>query len=88
MIKNETVQDFRQLINIAERGNPNHIVYKFKENIEIKYKDFKEDVRSMSTALLSLKLENQKIILIGSNRYEWCISYLAITTGNMCCTTR
>ncbi len=84
MIKNETVQDFRQLINIAERGNPNHIVYKFKENIEIKYKDFKEDVRAMSTALLSLKLENQKIILIGSNRYEWCVSYLAITTGNMC----
>ena len=84
MIKNETVEDFRQLINIAERGNPNHIVYKFKKDIEIKYKDFKEDVRAMSTALLHLKLENQKIILIGSNRYEWCISYLAITTGNMC----
>ncbi len=80
----EIVEDFRQLINIAERGNPNHIVYKFKQNIEIKYKDFKEDIKAMSTALLSLKLENQKIILVGSNRYEWCVSYLAITTGNMC----
>ncbi len=84
MLKNELVQDFRQLMNIAERGNPDHIVYKFKKNVEIKYKDFKEDIKAMSTALLNLKLENQKIILIGSNRYEWCVSYLAITTGNMC----
>lgn len=28
-------------------------------------------------------MENQKIILVGNNRYEWCVSYLAITTGNM-----
>jgi len=28
-------------------------------------------------------LENKKIALIGNNRYEWCVSYLAITTSNM-----
>lgn len=37
----------------------------------------------MSTALLNLGLENEKVILVGNNRYEWCVSYLAITTGNM-----
>ncbi len=86
------MENFRQLIDIAERGDDNHIVYKFKkdvtsenpEYVEIKYKDFKKDIKSMATALLYLKLEKQKIILIGNNRYEWCVSYLAITTGNMC----
>ena len=86
------MENFKDLINIAERGNPDHIVYKFKKDImsknpeyvEIKYRDFKKDIKAMATALLYLKLEKQKIILIGNNRYEWCVSYLAITTGNMC----
>ena len=28
-------------------------------------------------------LENKKIAVIGNNRYEWCVTYLAVTTGNM-----
>ena len=28
-------------------------------------------------------LENKKIAVIGNNRYEWCVTYLATTTGNM-----
>lgn len=87
----EEIQNFKQLLQIAERGNPEHIVYKFKKDItskepeykEIKYKDFKEDIKKLSTALLNLELENKKVVLIGNNRYEWCLSYLAITTGNM-----
>lgn len=91
MKKREEIRDFRQLIEVAERGKPNHIVYQYKkdirsenpEYIKIKYIDFKEDIKNMSTALLHLGLENQRIILVGNNRYEWCVSYLAITTGNM-----
>ncbi len=91
MENQEKIRNFRQLIQVAEREEPEHIVYKFKkditsiipEYIEIKYKDFKEDVKKLSTTLLNLGLENQKIILVGNNRYEWCVSYLAITTGNM-----
>ncbi len=91
MEKKEKLENFRELIQIAERGNPDHIVYKYKkdrtnqnpEYIEKKYKDFKEDIKKMSTVLLHLGLENQKIALVGNNRYEWCVSYLAITTGNM-----
>ena len=88
--KKET-NNFKELIKIAERGNPNHIVYKFKKNseseepeyIEITYNRFKEDIKCMSTALLNLGLENKRVALVGKNRYEWCISYLAATTGNM-----
>ncbi len=88
---NENVVNFRQLIDIAERGDPNHIVYEFKKNfsenlpeiVKIKYCDFKNDIVSLSTALLDLGLEGEKIVLVGNNSYKWCVSYLAITTGNM-----
>ncbi len=80
------IQNFRELIKVAQRGNEEHIVYRFKKNneyAEIKYNTFKQDIEAMSTALLSLGLENKKIVLVGNNCYEWCVSYLAITTGNM-----
>lgn len=91
MENQEKIQDFRQLLQVAERGNPEHVVYKFKkditskvpEYIEIKYKDFKNDIKKLSSSLLNLGLENKKVVLVGNNRYEWCVSYLAITTGNM-----
>lgn len=91
-MKNENkLENFRELIKVAERENPDHIVYKFKkdatsktpEYIEIKYSQMKEDIKSLSTALLNLGLENKRIVVVGNNRYEWCISYLATTTGNM-----
>lgn len=91
MENQEIIKNFKELVQVAERGNPEHIVYKFKkhitseipEYIKVKYEDFKEDIKRLSTAFLNLGLENQKIVLVGSNRYEWCVSYLAITTGNM-----
>ncbi len=89
---NENIVNFRQLINIAERGNPDHIAYEFKENIskdsspsivKVKYCDFKDDIVALSTALLNLDLQGERIVLVGNNSYKWCVSYLAITTGNM-----
>ena len=33
MKKREEIRDFRQLIEVAERGKPNHIVYQYKKDI-------------------------------------------------------
>lgn len=51
---------------------------KFKE---ITYKEFKENVDGLGTALINLGLKDKKIAVIGDNRYEWGISYLGITNG-------
>ena len=91
MSVNEEIQNFKELIQTAERGNPNHIVYKYKkdytcetpEYINITYEKFKQDIKALSTSLLQLGMEKQRVVLVGSNRYEWCVSYLAVTTGNM-----
>ncbi|NLE25531.1 MAG: AMP-binding protein [Clostridiaceae bacterium] len=47
----------------------------------ITYKQYKSDVEAFGTALISLGLKDGKIALIGENRYEWSISYLAIVNG-------
>lgn len=91
MENQEKIKNFRQLLEVAKRGDEEHIVYKYKkeatnkepEYIEVKYKNFKQEIKRLSTTLLHLGLENKKIVLVGNNRYEWCLSYLSITTGNM-----
>ena len=87
----EPIRDFRELIARTEKVDPSHIAYKYKikydkENIEYvckTYSTFKKDIEALSTSLLDLGLQGKKIALISSNRYEWCTTYLAVTTGDM-----
>ena len=87
----DTIKNFRELVNRSAKKYPNNIAYKFKENlgkpnqkvVEKTYKEVKEEIECLGTVLLKMGLENKKIALIGSNRYEWCESYFAITMSNM-----
>lgn len=45
----------------------------------VSYGRFGEDVHALGAALAGLGLENGFIAVIGENRYEWCVSYLAAT---------
>lgn len=44
----------------------------------VSYKRFSEDVNALGAALADLGLENSFIAVMGENRYEWCVSYLAV----------
>ena len=85
------VKDYRELIQHTVSRYPDNIAYKYKkdptskepEYINVSYTQFKNDIEAFATQLLELGLEGKKIALIGNNRYEWCTSYLAITTANM-----
>ena len=48
---------------------------------EITYKEYKSDVDALGTALISLGLKGKNIAVIGENRYEWAVSYLAVLNG-------
>lgn len=48
---------------------------------EIKYTDFKNDINAFGTALINLGLKSKFIAVIGENRYEWCVTYLATVNG-------
>ena len=87
----DEITNFRELIKRSAEKYPDNIAYKFKINlgkpnqkiIEKTYKEIKEEIECLGTALLDMGLANKKVAVIGNNRYEWCASYLAITTSNM-----
>jgi long-chain acyl-CoA synthetase len=47
----------------------------------ISYRQLKSDIDSLGTALSEYGLLGAKIALIGENRYEWVVSYFAVTNG-------
>ena len=85
------VNNFREMVEYSTTNYKDNIAYKYKkdytakkpEYIEKTYEQVGKDVKALSTLLLNKNLEGKRVILIGNNRYEWCISYLAITCGNM-----
>jgi len=47
----------------------------------VTYAQYHRDVRALGTAFLSLGLAGGRIAVIGENRYEWCVAYLAAVNG-------
>ena len=45
------------------------------------YSQFLHDVNSLGSALLNLGISDKRIAIIGENRYEWIVSYLATVNG-------
>ena len=85
------MSNYREILEYAGKNYSNNIAYKYKQKpedkntkiIEKKYSQVVKDVKALSTALLDLGFKGKRIALIGENRYEWVISYLAVTCGGM-----
>jgi long-chain acyl-CoA synthetase len=58
---------------VKQKGNDNYQ--------PILYKQLKIDMNALGTALIDMGLKGKRIAVIGENRYEWAVSYLAIVTG-------
>ncbi|MEG1931429.1 MAG: AMP-binding protein, partial [Anaerovorax sp.] len=85
-------KDSRPIVNIKHMWETS--VEKFENNVafhvkdkqeeayrKITYREAKSDVDALGTALIAMGLKGEKIGVIGDNRYEWAISYLAIMCG-------
>lgn len=85
------VKNYRELVDYSCTQYAQNIAYKYKkdhtakevEYIEKTYEQFGKDIKALSTGLLNLDLMGKRVVIIGNNRYEWCVSYFAITCGNM-----
>ena len=64
-------------------GNKNAFLIKGPEKSYkgITYSVFNSHVDALGTALINLGLKGTHIAVIGENRYEWCVSYLAAVNG-------
>ena len=84
----EKYTDIRDMINKSVekyRDNTAFIIKNKVEN-EVKYrnvtfKETKEDMEALGTALISLGLRNARVVVISPNRYEWVTTYLAVVNG-------
>jgi long-chain acyl-CoA synthetase len=47
----------------------------------ITHNEFQEDINKIGTALIEMGLKGKRIAVIGENRYEWEVAYLAICCG-------
>jgi AMP-binding enzyme. len=47
----------------------------------VSFREFRNDINCLGTALCRIGLKGHKIAIISENRYEWCVSYLAIMNG-------
>lgn len=85
------IENFKEMVNATIEKYPNNVAYKFKKNlgkedetiVEKTYTEVNEEIKGLATSLLNKGLEGKKVVIISNNRYEWCVSYLAITTSNM-----
>ncbi len=85
----EEIHNFRELVNRYETLYSDKLAFtyklepKSKQYINKTYSDFVCDIKSLATGLINLGLIKKRIAIISPNRYEWCVSYLAITTSDI-----
>ncbi len=80
------VTDLRDLVNYAAESYGDKTAYLYKkklggEYMPISFNQFHEDVNNLGNALLEAGYKGKHIALIGENRYEWVVSYMAVACG-------
>ena len=81
-------KNVREVIDNATNLYPNNVAFIIKEKegkdikyIKITYKEFKEQINYLGTALIDLGLKDKRIAIIGKNRYEWALTYFSVLGG-------
>jgi len=89
LYNSEEIHNFKELIQRYKNLYSEKLAFKYKlepkskDYIEITYSKFVSDIEKLATSLINLNLTGKRIAIIAPNRYEWCVSYLAITTSNI-----
>lgn len=78
----------KEIMNDAIRQYKNNVAFKIKIKKDdkttyrnIKYKELGDEINYLGTALIKLGLKDERIAIIGKNRYEWGMSYISILNG-------
>lgn len=81
-----SISDLKDMVNTSAALYGNRPAFLVKDRPGGKYQPIsyiqvKKDVDALGTALMDLGLSGKKIGVIGENRYEWVITYLAAVNG-------
>lgn len=83
------VQEIKSLKDMLEKCESKYsdniaFRYRHKPGLEVEsktYREFARDVNRLGSALINIGLKNCHAAIIGENRYEWVVSYLAVVNG-------
>jgi len=79
--KTTFIDDMRSLVEEAAQNFPDSIAISYKDNYwdkEVKrvtFTQWRDDVRSLGTALISHGFREQNIAIVGENSYGWCCTF-------------
>lgn len=82
--KTTFIDDMRSLVEEAAQNFPEDIAISYKEHYSdkevkrVSFTQWRDDVRSIGTELITRGLREKTIALIGENSYGWCCSFFAI----------
>ena len=84
--RNIKFENLKEMIkNSAEKFGEEPAFFRDGKGLEdskkVTYKEFYHEINSLGTALVEMGLKGKRIAVIGENRYEWELSYLAVATG-------
>ena len=82
----EQYRDLRELLNKTANKYSDEVAFKIKyrdEIVGVKYSKFVEDIKAFGAYLTTLNMDKKRIAFISPNRYEWCVTYMAVATSNM-----
>ena len=82
--------NIKELMQNSIEKYPENVAFILKEKTgkDVKYKnityyEFGEQINTLGAGLFALGMKNKRVAIIGKNRYEWALSYVAILMGNM-----
>lgn len=84
---NPEFKNFREIVNYASNKYKTNTAYIYKENpnenppkyVKKSFEQTGKDIKAFSTALLNANFSSNRVAVIGTNRYEWIVSYFAVT---------
>ena len=79
-------KNIREIINNSAEKYPDNNAFIIKNKdmttyTYVTYKQLKEEIDQLGTALIKLGLKGKRIAVIGKNRYEWAMGYYAVVNG-------
>jgi len=79
------ITDLKDMVRQSAELHPDCSAFTLKDSngsfTSDTYKKFLETINELGTALLDLGLKDTKIAVMSENRYEWCLTYLAVVNG-------
>ena len=79
------IRDLRQIVKESVRKFGYQTAFKFKDKdkniIGKTYREFDSDIDGLGTALHDMGLKGLRFAVLGENRYEWGVCYLAAING-------